>query len=111
RVEIDSVLAGRADDDLFHVAVGSIQQAALLGGGEYGDGAGSAGRAEVGAFQGIDCDIDFRNLAAIGKFCADFLADVEHGGFVALAFADDDVAAHGHRVHGLTHGFGGNLVR
>ena len=95
RVEIDRAFAGRADDDLFHVAVGRVQQAAAFGGGQHRDGAGRAGGAQVGAFQGIDGDIDFGNFGAVGKLGADFFADVEHGRFVALAFADDDGAAHG----------------
>ena len=103
-------LAGRADDDFLHVAVGRVEQAALFGGGQHGDGAGRAGGAQVGAFEGIDGDVDFGDLAAVGKFGADFLADVEHGRFIALAFADDDGAAHGDGVHGLAHGFGGDLV-
>ena len=41
---------------------------------------------------------------------ADFFADVEHGRFVALAFADDDLAAHRHGVHDLAHGFDGDVV-
>ena len=47
---------------------------------------------------------------AVRKLRADFFADVEHGSFVALAFADHDGAAHGNGVHGLAHGLGGNLV-
>jgi hypothetical protein len=49
------------------------------------------------------------NFDAIARR-ADLLADVEHGRFVALAFADDDGAAHGDRVHGAAHGFGGDVV-
>ncbi len=45
-----------------------------------------------------------------GKCGADLLADVEHGRFVALAFADDDGAVHRHRVHVFAHGFGRDLV-
>ena len=87
-----------------------MQQAAFFRGGQHGDRTRRTRGAQVGAFQWIDGDVDFGNLAAIGKFGADFFADVEHGRFVALAFADDDVAAHGNRVHGLAHGFGGDLV-
>jgi hypothetical protein len=41
---------------------------------------------------------------------SDLLADIEHGRFVAFAFADDDGALHGNGVHGGAHGFGGNFV-
>jgi hypothetical protein len=36
---------------------------------------------------------------------ADFLSDIQHGSFVALAFADDDGAVHLYGVHGFAHGF------
>src|SRR6202034_1074525 len=70
-----------------------------------------ASGAKIGAFERINGDIDLGHLAAVGKFGADFLADVEHGRFVALTLADDDGAAHGDGVHSLAHGLGGNLVR
>ena len=46
----------------------------------------------------------------IGEHGADLLADVEHGRLVALAFADDDGAAHGNCLHGFAHGLGRDLV-
>ncbi len=109
-IQIDRVLAGRPDHDFFHVAVGRIQQTTFLRRRQHRDCTGSARRAQIGAFEGIDSDIDLRDLAAIGKFGADFLADVEHGRFVALAFANDDIAAHGDGVHRLPHGLGCDLV-
>ena len=102
--------AGWADDDFFHVTVRGVQQASALRGGQHGDRSGRAGGAEVRAFERIDGDVDFRNFRAVGKVGADFLADVEHGSFVALAFADDDGAAHGDGVHGLPHRLGGHLI-
>jgi hypothetical protein len=41
---------------------------------------------------------------------ADSFTDVEHGRFVAFAFADDDGAVHFDLVHGLAHSFDGDLV-
>src|SRR5579864_404617 len=78
-VEIDGMLAGWADDDFVHVAIGRVEQATLFGSGQHGDGAGSARSAEISAFEGIDGDVDFGDLAAVGKCGADLLADVEHG--------------------------------
>ena len=109
RFQIDHALAGRADHDLLHVAVGSVQQAALLRRGQHGDGARRAGGAKVGAFQRIDGDVD-RGIARRRRCLPDLLADVEHGRFVALAFADDDGAVHGHGIHHAAHGLGGHLV-
>ena len=110
RVEVHRAFAGRADHDFFHVAVRRIQQSAAFGSGQHGDGARRARGAQVRAFQGIDGDVHFGNFGSVGKFGADFFADVEHGRFIAFAFANHDGAAHGNRVHGFAHGFGGHLV-
>ena len=109
-VEFDRVFAGRPDDDLFHVAVGSVQQAAFFRGREHGDRSRRTGRAQIRSFQRIDRDVDVRNLLTIGEGAADLLSDVEHGSVVALAFADDDGAVHRDRVHGLAHGLGRDLI-
>ena len=45
-IEIDQMLRARPDDELLHVDVGRMQQAAALGGGEHGDGVGLAGGAQ-----------------------------------------------------------------
>ena len=100
-------LALGPDDELVHVDVGRVQQAAALGRGEHRDGVGLAGGAEVGALERIDGDVDFVELARRPPlaFCAmpDFLADVEHRRLVALAFADDDGAVDRDRVELLAH--------
>jgi hypothetical protein len=41
---------------------------------------------------------------------ANFFADVEHGCFVAFAFADDDGAIHFELIHCFAHGFDGDFV-
>ena len=91
RVEVDRALRRRPDDDLLHVAVGRVQEAALVGGGEHGDRVRLAGRAEVGALERIDGDVD---LGIVGHLPPDLLADEQHRRLVALALADDDRAAH-----------------
>src|SRR3989442_1163955 len=111
RVHLYGTLTRWADDNLFHVAVGRVQQAASFGSRQHRDGAGRARGAQICAFQRIDGDVHFGNIAAVGKLGPNFFADVEHGRFVALALADHDGAAHGHRVHGVTHGFRGHVVR
>ena len=58
RVEVDHAARGRADDDLVHVDVGRVEQAAALGGGEHRDRVRGAGGAEVGALERIDRDVD-----------------------------------------------------
>ena len=66
--------------------------------------------AQVGAFERVHGDIDLGDLGAVWELGSDLLTDVEHGGFVALAFTDDDGAVHGDGVHGFAHGLGGDLV-
>ena len=90
---------------------GACSKPPRLAGGQHRDGVGRSGGAEIGAFQRIDGDIDLgeeRFGRVRGE--SDFFADVQHGRFVALAFADDDGAVHLHRVHGLAHGFHGDFV-
>ncbi len=108
RVEVHRALGRRPDDDLLHVAVGRVQQTALVGGGEHGDRVRLAGGAEVGALERIDGDVDLR---LVGQLRADLLADEEHRRLVALALADHDRAAHRQRVHRLPHGLDRDLVR
>ena len=110
RIELDRVLARRSDDDLLHVAVGSVQQPALFRGRKHRDRARRTGRAQVRAFQRIDRDIDMRNFLPVGESSSDLLADIEHRRLVALALADDDGSVHGNRVHGFAHGLGRHLV-
>ena len=110
RIEIDGVFARRTDDNFVHVAVGRVQQAAALRRRQHSDRSRRARGAQIGAFQRIDRDIDLGNFGAVGKLGANFLADVEHGRFVALALADHDRAAHGDGVHGPAHGLGGHLI-
>ena len=110
-VQFHGAFAGRANDDFFHVQIGSVEQAAFFAGGEDGDRAGRAGGAKVGALEGIDGDIDRGEIEAADMLRgADFFADEEHGRFVALAFADDDGAVHWHFVHDFAHGFDGGLI-
>ena len=57
RVEVDRALARRADDDLLHVEVGRMQQAAVLARGQHGDRVRLARGAEIGALERVDGDI------------------------------------------------------
>ena len=105
RVEVDLPPGRRPDDDLVHVDVGRVQQAALLGGRDDGDGVGSAGGAQVGALEGVDRDVDRRPALA------HLLPDVEHGRLVSLAFPDHDGAVDVDALHLLAHRFDRHLVR
>ena len=87
-----------------------MKQSAALRGSKYRDRVRRAHRAEIGAFKRIDRNINLRQVDAIRRLGADFLADIQHRSFVAFTFSDDDAAAHGHRVHSAAHGFGRDLV-
>src|SRR4029453_9506735 len=106
-VDVDHLACRRTDDDLVHVAVGSVQEPALLRRREHGDGAGRPGGAEVGAFERIDCDVD---LEVVVSPPPDVLPDEQHRRLVALAFPDHHRAPHGQRVHGLPHRLDGHVV-
>ena len=111
RVEFDSALAGRSDDDLFHVQIGRVEQAAAFAGGENHDRVGRASRAKIGAFERVHRDVHFRVfMALVSNGRADFFADEEHWRFVAFAFADDDGAVHADAIHGAAKCFHGHLI-
>jgi len=83
-----------------------VEQAALFGGRHHGDGVGRAGGTEVRAFQGIHGDVH----RGLPRTHAHLLADVEHGGLVALPLADDDGPVHVYGLHGMAHGLHGELI-
>ena len=88
-----------------------MEQAALFARSQNRDRAGRAGGAQIGAFEGIDGNVHGGKIKSADVLRgADSFADEEHGGFVALALADDDGAVHGHFVHHLAHGFDGCLI-
>jgi hypothetical protein len=108
RFEVDGALGGGSDDDLLHVAIGRVEQAAGLGGGEHGDGAGASGGAEVRALERVDRDV--YRLDGVMVLGADLFADEEHRRLVALALADDDRAVDRDRVEAAAHRFDGGAI-
>ena len=87
-----------------------MQQSTFSSGRQHGDGVGGARGAEVRALEGIDSDVHGRIIVFQTLPHAHLLADVEHGGFVPLALADDNGAIHADRFHGFAHGFHRQLV-
>jgi hypothetical protein len=113
-IYIDGAAARRADDDLVHVDVRSVKQAPSFSRGEHGDSVISAKGTQVCTLERVDRDVHLGKLdtGLLRKLpAADVLADVEHRGLVTFTFADDDAAAHRHRVHDLSHGFDSDMVR
>ena len=109
-VQFYRILARRPHDDLFHIAVGGMQEAALFRRGQNRDRSRCAGSAEVGAFQRIDCNINAGNLPPVVESATHLLPDIQHGSVVAFALANHDGAAHWDGVHGLAHRLSGNLI-
>jgi len=100
-VQVDRPFGRVADDQLLHVHVRRAHEAALVTGGQHRNCVVLAHGCHAGAVDRVDRDVDA--VAA----SANVLADVEHGGFVDLAFADDDFAVdldlvqyEAHRLHG-----------
>ena len=76
--------------------------------GEHGDRSCASASAQVGAFQRVHRDIHLHANAVSRR--AHFLADVQHGGFIALALTDHDRAFDGQRVQAVAHGFHRRLI-
>ena len=88
-----------------------MKKAAAFAGGENRDGIWRASGAKISAFERIDGDIDGGEISVWSvRGEAHFFADVKHGRFVALAFANDDDAVHLEPVHCFAHGFDGDFV-
>ena len=58
RVQADRMLGARSDDQLFHVEIGRVEQAAAVRCREHGDRVGRAGGTQVRALERIDRDVD-----------------------------------------------------
>src|SRR5687767_558706 len=103
------------DDDLVHINVRRIEQAAALSCRQHGNRVIGAERAKVSTLERVDRDVylrtRLRKFLTRVKSAAYFLADVEHRRFVAFAFANHDAPAHRHRLHHFTHRLDGDLIR
>jgi len=111
RVEVDHVASARADDELLHVNVRRMEQAATFGRGQDSQRIRRSGGAQIRALERIDGDVDWRIRARRAVSHPDLLANVEHRRLVALAFTNDDGAVDRNRVHFPPHGFHGDLIR
>src|SRR4051812_25920566 len=113
RVKIDGVLRGGADHEFLHVQVRSMQQTAVIRGGQHDDGIWRAGGAQIRSLEWIDGDIDSgqprRHGFADGAE-AHFLSDVEHRSLVPLPLSNHNRAGDRHAVHTLPHRLDGGLV-
>ena len=106
RVDIDEAgRIARADGDLFHVDVGSVEQAALFRDRDHGKRIGQVLGADRGAFKRIERDVDFGPIPR-----ADLFADIEHRRLVALALADDHGSPDRQPVQFGAHGIDRDLI-
>ena len=103
--DVHLAFGGRGCSQLLHVEVGSVEQTTPVGSGQNGHGSTLIVGTEVGAFAGINSEVN----AGAGA-TADFLTDVEHGSFVALSLTDHDAALHLDLAHALTHGLHSSSV-
>src|SRR5918911_1577123 len=102
RVDVYSAARRGTDDDLVHVDVGRIEEAAPLCGGEHGDGVVGSERTQVRAFERIDRDVNLRER--IARILRRFEARAD-------PLANDDPATHRHAVHHLAHRFDRHVIR
>ena len=105
QVHIDGAFRPRADDQLFHVHIRCVQEAALIAYRHDRQRVRLAHRRHTGTFDGIDSDI--YRIAVAGT---DALADVQHRCFVDFAFANHDSAVDVDQVEHNAHGVDGGAV-
>ncbi|MNS61041.1 hypothetical protein D3C72_940570 [compost metagenome] len=104
-IEIDGALGTRTHDQLLHVHVGSLEEGALVAHGQHGQGIGLPHGGHAGALYGVD-----RDVHGVALTRAHLLADVEHGGFVDLAFAYHNLAIDLDLIEDVTHGRNGRAI-
>ena len=110
QIKVDSAFSARADDQLFHIHIRRVEEAALIADRHHRQGVGLAHRRHAGAFDGIDGDI--YRIALAGTH---FFADIKHRRFIDFALADDDGAVDidevKHNAHGVNRcAVGGILI-
>ena len=62
--QVDHAARLGADRDLLHVRVGRVEELAVVGDRDHADRVGRAGRAQVGALERVDRDVDLRRVVA-----------------------------------------------
>ncbi len=105
QTKVDSAFSARTDDQLFHVHIGRVEEAALIAHRQYRQRVGLAHRRHARAFDRVDRDI--HRIAFAGP---DLFTDVEHRRFVDLAFTDDDSAVDVNLIKHNAHGVDGCAV-
>ena len=63
--QVDHAARLGADRDLLHVRVGRVEELAVVGDRDHADRVGRAGRAQVGALERIDRDVDLRRVVVV----------------------------------------------
>ena len=100
QIEIDSAFSAWADNQLFHIHIRRVEEAAFIADRHHCQGISLAHRRHPSTFDGIDGDI--HRIALAG---AHFFADIEHRRFIDFALADNDGAVDidevKHNAHGV----------
>ena len=104
-IEIDGALSTRTHDQLLHVHVGGLEEGSLVAHGQHGQGIGLPHGGHAGALYGVD-----RDVHGVALTRAHLLADVKHGGFVDLPFADHNLAIDLDLIEDVAHGRHGRAI-
>ena len=99
QVQVDRPFCAWADNQLFHVHVWRVQEAAFIANSQYGQRVCLTHCRHACAFDRIDGDVD-----RITKTGPDFLTDKQHRCFIDLTLANHDGAVDIDLVEHNTHG-------
>lgn len=64
RIQVESVAACGARDDLLHLAIRGVQQSAGFGSSLHRDRVGRTGGAQIRALRRVHCDVEFGKVGA-----------------------------------------------
>src|SRR5579875_3151116 len=103
-IQVDERRGFRPDRQLAHIGIRGMKETASLGDRHHGDRVGETVGDQIRPLDGVDGDVDLDPSAT------EPLADVEHRGFVAFTFTDDDPARDLHIVERFAHLLDGGSV-
>ena len=104
-IQVDHTFGLGADDELFHVHVGGLEEGSLVTNSQHSQGIGLTHCGHAGAFDRVDGDV-YR----ITQTCPHMLTDIEHGRFVDLTLADHYLTIDIDLIEDMTHGRHGRAI-
>ena len=106
QIQINGAFGSRSDDQLLHIHIWRIEEAAFIANSQHRQRVSLAHRRHACAFNRINSNI--YRIAATGT---DFFTNVEHRCFVDFTFTNDDGAVNVDLVEHNTHGVYRRAVR